>query len=203
MFEQNRILLKDRRLSGIGDAVGVNMKKWFVAIVNNNTELSTSKKINSLGYETFVPQQNLLSIIDGKRKIRKRVVISTLLFVHVTEQERREIVNLPFVKRFMTDISGKKDSFGRHPIAVIPDSQIQQFRSLLEKSENEVRIESWPKNLGSKVLIVDGTLKGLSGRVTHSSNGKSFFIIQLDVLGCARVQIKPDCLKFLSSELER
>ncbi len=198
MVVQNKILPLKRQLSKIDDAVGVNIRKWFVAIVNNNTELSTSKKLNSLGYETFVPQQEIVSIIDGKRKKCKRVVISTLLFVYITEQERKQIVSLPFIKRFMVNISGMKDSFGKHPIAVIPDCQIQQFRRLIEKSENEVHIESLPKNIGSKVIIVNGALKGLTGHVVQLSDEKSFFIIQLDVLGCAKIQINPKYLKILT-----
>lgn len=198
MFEQNKIIQKERQLPRIGDAVGVNIKKWFIAIVNNNTELSTSKKLESLGYETFVPQQEIVSIINGKRKICKKVVISTLLFLHITEQERKRVVNFPFIKRFMTNISGQKDLFNRHPIAVIPDNQIQQFRNLIEKSENEVYIESLPKDIGNRAFIIGGNLKGLTGNVEQLSDGKSFFVIQLDVLGCAKVQINPEYLKILT-----
>ena len=130
MVNLSKILQSERQLSEIGDAVGVDKKKWFVAIVNNNTELSSARKLGNLGYETFVPIQEIISDFNGKRRKRKKVVISMLLFVHVSEQERKQIVNLPFVKRFMTNVSGQKDSFGKHPIATIPNEQMDQLISV-------------------------------------------------------------------------
>lgn len=195
MAKPNNILQTERQLSKIGDAVGVDKKKWFVAIVNNNTELSSARKLENLGYETFVPIQEIISDFNGKRRKRKKVVISMLLFVHVSEQERKQIVNLPFVKRFMTNVSGQKDSFGKHPIATIPNLQMERFRTLIEKSDNEVYVESMPKNIGDQVGITEGRLKGLVGNVIRLPEGQTFLAVVLDSLGCAKVLINPKHLK--------
>lgn len=192
MAKPNNILQTERQLSKIGDAVGVDKKKWFVAIVNNNTELSSARKLENLGFETFVPIQEIISDFNGKRRKRKKVVISMLLFVHVSEQERRQIVNLPFVKRFMTNVSGQKDSFGKHPIATIPDEQMEQLIKLLQHSESEVFIESLPKSIGEEVTICGGPLNGLTGHVVQMSQQKQCFIIQISCLGCAKIHITHD-----------
>ncbi len=195
MVNLSKILQSERQLSEIGDAVGVNERKWFVAIVNNNTELSSSRKLENLGYETFVPLQEIVSESNGKRRKRNRVVIPSMLFVHVTEQERKQIVNLSFIKRFLTDIAGSKDALGKHPLAIIPDEQLQQLRTILIHSESYVYIESMPKSIGDRVEIVKGDLRGLKGYVTGFSDDHSYFYIQLNALGCARLLIDTSIVK--------
>lgn len=37
----------------VGDAVGLEKSFWFVAIVNNNTEKSSSEKLQKMGIETY------------------------------------------------------------------------------------------------------------------------------------------------------
>lgn len=185
----NNILKSERQLSKTGDTVGVDKKKWFVAIVSNNTELSSEKKLENLGYKTFVPVQEIIYEVNGKRKKRKKVVLATLLFVHVTELERKQIVILPFVKRFMTNVSGQIDSYGKHPLAVIPDEQMNQFRTLVENSDEEIIFESMPRRIGDMVEISEGKLKGLVGNLIQLPDGHSFLAIALDSLGCAKVLI--------------
>ena len=195
MAKPNNILQTERQLSKIGDAVGVDKKKWFVAIVNNNTELSSARKLENLGFETFVPQQEIISDFNGKRRKQKKVVISMLLFVYVSERERKQIVNLPFVKRFMINVSGQKDSSGKHPLAVIPDDQMNQFRTLVENSDEEIIFDSMPRRIGDNVEITEGNLKGLIGSIIELSEEQSFFVIALESLGCARVLISSKSIK--------
>ncbi len=195
MAKPNNILQTERQLSKIGDAVGVDKKKWFVAIVNNNTELSSARKLENLGFETFVPQQEIISDFNGKRRKQKKVVISMLLFVYVSERERKHIVNLPFVKRFMINVSGQKDSSGKHPLAVIPDDQMNQFRTLVENSDEEIIFDSMPRRIGDNVEITEGNLKGLIGSIIELSEEQSFFVIALESLGCARVLISSKSIK--------
>lgn len=195
MNRHNIIPKRERQLSETGDAVGVDKKKWFIAIVKNNTELSSSMKLGQMGYETFVPLQDIVYEYNGRLKKRKKVVVSTYLFVHVSDKERRQIVNFPFVLRFLTNISGKRDSFGKHPLAIIPDEEMSKFCTLVEKSETEIFIEATPKDTGEEVEIRSGKLKGLSGHVIHVSEEKHFFILQISCLGCAKVSVNYGILR--------
>lgn len=195
MVKTNEISPTKRQSTDTAGAVGVNSRQWFVAIVNNNTEQACSRKLLTFGYQSFVPIQEFVTVINGKRRKRTHVAISSLLFVHVTEQERKDIVNLPFIKRFMTDHTRPKDFCGRHPLMTIPDCQMEPLRNLIDNCEEEIRIESLPKNIGEKVRITGGKLKGLTGNVIRLSDGKTFFVIQLENLGCAKVLINPHFLK--------
>ena len=89
---------------GVGDAVGIPGRQWYVAFVGQNTEKSCREKLQRLGYDCYVATQDEIhQWRNGRRHHVERVVISTIVFVHATEDERRDIVNLPFIKYFMTD----------------------------------------------------------------------------------------------------
>lgn len=195
MKRHNSIQKRECQLSEIGSAVGVDKRKWYIARVKNNTELSSSEKLRKMGYETFVALQEIVEEHNGKRMKRKKVVASTYLFVYVTEKERKEIVNLSFILRFTTNTSGQVDTFGRKPLAIIPDKEMDQFRTLIEKSETEVCIEAFPRKNSRKVKICSGALKGLSGYAIHVSEEKHFFVMSLSYLGCAKISISNGVLK--------
>ena len=82
--------------SGVGDAVGVQDRKWFVAIVNNNTERSVEEKLSKSGYETYVAKQKVIRVWkNGKKAKVDKVLLPSVVFIKCTERERREIVTLP------------------------------------------------------------------------------------------------------------
>ena len=175
------------------EAVGVpRRKQWYVAIVNNNTERLCGARIESLGFATYVP----LSIDerrtpDGRVKTVARVVIPSVVFVRCTElQRRREVVTLPFVKRFMTD-RARLTPTGSHPVAVVTDREIRTLRFLLYNSDVPVTVEQRPVRVGDRVRVVRGKLIGIEGNIVRSG-GSAYLVVQLDVLGCAKIQIHPD-----------
>lgn len=178
--------------SNVGDAVGMLKKRWFVAIVNNNTEKSCAEKLQGIGYDVYVPiQTEERRWRNGKVKSIDRTVISTIVFIHCTELERKEVVKFSFVKRFMTNRAGKKGELEKNPIAVIPDKQIDILRFMLDNSDVPVNIESLPLKLGDKIRVIRGKLRGLEGNIINDKNSDTFLIIRIDLFGCAKLSISP------------
>lgn len=183
-----------------GDAVGVSKaQKWYVAIVSNNTEKVCAEKIAALGYDTYVPtQKELRRWKNGRRKIIDRIVIPAAIFVRCTEADRRHhIVNLPFIKRFMVNRAAAANEFGWHPVAIVPDREIQKLRFILYNSDAAVTIEPLPLRLGDKVRVIRGKLIGIEGNIVRCEGNDSAdasdldIVVQLDILGCARMSISP------------
>lgn len=174
-----------------GDAVGVSERHWFVAIVNNNSEKAYGEKLNKLGYESYVPiQRETHHWRNGKVKTIDRVVLPAIVFVRATELERRkEVVTLPFIKRFMLDKALKVNEHYSAPIAIIPDNQIEQLRFMLENSATPVSIEAMPLHLGDKVQVKKGSLQGLKGNIIRCNDGNSCIVVQLDCFGCAKMSV--------------
>ena len=176
---------------GVGDAVGMERRHWFVAIVNHNSEKSSAARLTALGYECFVPVQEECRVWRNGRKARvQRVVIPSTLFVRCSESRRLQAAALPRVFRFLTDKAGGRNPYGKS-VAIIPDAQIDTLKFMLGNSDTPVEISERPYGRGDKVRVVRGSLRGLEGEVLTGSNGRSELIVGLDILGAATVSIDP------------
>ena len=190
MSENAKMIPEHTTTMGVGDAVGVQSPKWYVAFVGHNTEKICRDRLKQLGYESYVAsQEEIHEWKNGRKKKVERVVISTLLFIRVTEKQRHEVVNLPFIKYFLTDKARSVDDFGRHPLAVIPDRQMQQLRFMLFNTENSVSFVSEHLRLGDHIRVARGNLQGLEGNVVRYKDGSSYLVAQIDNLGYAMMKI--------------
>lgn len=176
----------------VDDAVGVTEAKWFIAIVNNRSEKSCAEKLTKMGLENYVPVQEELRIwANGKRVNVEKVMIPSKIFIHCTERERREIVNLPFIFRFMTNKAETSVNSMSKPLAVVPDHEIQQMKFMLDVADAKVAFtDRFVK--GDKVKVRRGPFIGLVGVVLEDSESKtSHLYIDIDFLGSAYVEIDP------------
>lgn len=176
----------------VGDAVGVDSSCWFVAIVNNNTEKRSAEKLAKMGITTYLPTQTVMRVWKNGRKAKvDRVVLPSLVFVHCTEQDRREIVKLPFVNRFMVDRAASTvGSNAVKPIARIPDNEISRLKFMLGQSDIPVAVVSRSYRRGDKVRVIRGSLAGLEGVVADLASSKSELAVELGMLGCAILSIE-------------
>jgi len=122
--------------------------------------------------------------------------------VRCTEADRRHhVVNLPFVKRFMVNRAAATNQYGWHPVAIVPDREIEKLRFILYNSDAAITIEPLPLRLGDKVRVVRGKLLGLEGNIVRCESHDSAdaanldIVVQLDILGCARMNISPTDLE--------
>ena len=170
------------------DAVGVS-KSWYIAIVNNNTERRCSEKLTKLGLETYVPIQSELVQQKSKKKVVDKIIFSSFVFLKASERERLEVVKLPFIHRFMTDRAGGLDKYNRHPIAIVPEKQINQLKFMLYNSEEPVEFIDRVYRIGERIRIARGSLCGLEGNILQQDEEDSFIVVGLDILGFAKVKV--------------
>jgi transcription antitermination factor NusG len=176
-------------LTGVGDAVGVNNKKWFVAIVNHNCEKSSSEKLDKLCIENYIPTQTVLRIWKNGRKSKVvKVEIPSIVFIRCTEHERREIVTLPFIYRFMTDRANKATNYSKS-LAIVSDDEIKRLKFMLGQSDIPIEITDRPYQTGDKVKVIRGSLAGLDGEVIEMNPSKSVLTVSLKYFGCAKLVI--------------
>lgn len=174
----------------VDDAVGVEKACWFVAIVNNKAERKCAQKLEKLGYECYVPTQEETHFWrSGVKKVVDRIILPSMIFIHTTETERKQrIVTLPYINRFMSNRASAKDTFGKHPIAIIPDNQIQRLKFILGNADTSVEFEQPTFKLGDKVRVIRGGLTGAEGNIIECGID-TYFAIQVDFLGVAKVKL--------------
>ena len=132
----------------IDDAGGVAESHWFVAIVNHNNELNVHRRLTAMGYDSYVAsQQEMRERRNGRRVKVDRLVIPSKVFIRCTEKERRQIVTLPFINRFMTDIACRPGEMLRRPMVVIPDREMRVMQFMLGYSDSPSASSPphWPK----------------------------------------------------------
>ena len=174
----------------VGDAVGVAVRKWFVAVVTHNTEKAAEERLQKLNYEVYVAKQSVTRIWKNGRKTKiDKVVIPSLVFIKCTEAERRNIVTFPFIKRFLVNKAGKNENSLTKPLAVVTQREIDQLRFMLGQSNIPVTFIDTPFNVKSKVVVVRGDLRGIEGEVIQVSEGKSEVVVKIDLLGAAKMSI--------------
>lgn len=190
--------------SDVDDAVGVSETKWFIAIINNHTEKSTAEKLTKMGVENYLPTQSEIRVWrTGKRVKVDKVLIPSKIFIHCTEKERRELVYLPFINRFMVNIAAERNGSSNRPLAIVPGDEIERLRFMLGASDGEVSFsEHFVK--GQKIEVVRGPLRGLVGEISEDAGGGvSRLSVNISCLGCASVTINPKDVKPLDDNILR
>ncbi|MCQ2114462.1 MAG: UpxY family transcription antiterminator [Bacteroidaceae bacterium] len=183
---------KTTTVTNTGDAVGVSDGRfWCVGIVNCRNEKKVAERVAQAGYEVYLPLRSEVHFwSQGRRRNVETVVISSRLFVHVTEKERLQILNEHLgVLRYMTNIAAADTTLGRKPIAHIPDTQMKQMQLMLDNSSSSVDFSELRFVKGEKVRIMCGPLKDLEGIIKYDSQGKARIYVAIDSLGSFSTEI--------------
>lgn len=185
---------------GVDGAVGVPERKWFVAIVNSRHEKAVGDKLQAFSMETYVATQPELRVWrNGKRKMVDRVVIPSVVFVKCSEAERREVVKLPYVNRFMVNRSVDTGGLNK-PVAVISQAEIDKLKFMLGQSDHPVEFAPTIYRVNDTVRVIRGNLRGLEGEIREASDGTHTLVVSLSLLGGALVHIDPQDVEKLPAK---
>lgn len=175
----------------VGNAGGVPETHWFIArMVRNNIEKHASQHLTKLGYDNYVATQiQIRQWKNGRRSKVEHVVIPSVVFVHCTEQQRRQIVTLPFISRFMTDRAGSNEIGMHKPLATVPAWEISRLRFMLGASDVKVSfVDRFVK--GQKVRVVRGPFRDFVGEILRDADGKtSRLYLNISCLGATSIEI--------------
>ena len=156
-------------------------KYWYVAYTLSRHEKKVAEKLRSIGIDCFVATQEEVHQYGSHRRKIQKVVLPMTVFVHGTNKERLEALQLPSVTHYLMNPGEKR-------IATIPDKQMEQFKFMLDYSESSVELTDYPLEPGILVTIIKGPLAGLQGELVQI-NQTSRLIIRIDLLGCAGIEI--------------
>ncbi|MCC8113179.1 MAG: UpxY family transcription antiterminator [Bacteroidales bacterium] len=189
MEKDSQKTINNRLAPCVSHAVGVSEgPKWYVAFVSNNTEKSSRDKLLKRGYAVYLPvKTEFVKWKDGRCKEREHILMPNILFIRITEAERKVLVAFPFIRAFMTDMARAKEG-NRHPFAVVPEAQIETLKYMLGQSEINVEMEGLSIAVGEKVRVIRGVLQGLVGMICTTTKGEKVGI-RIDGLGYACVNI--------------
>lgn len=186
----------------VDDAVGVEIRFWFVAIVNNHSERKTAERLQKPwvggAYECYVPTQKKTRIWkNGRKNVVDEILLPAMIFIHCTKEKQKEAKQNHYVFRFLKDPAIKDAD--NIDATIIPDDQVERFREMLEKSDKPVSVENAHFKLGDKVKVRTGSLAGLEGNIIREPNA-TYLVIRIEALGYAKVQIELNEVEKLDSK---
>lgn len=161
---------------GTGEGVA-HSRRWYVALVRMHHEKKVCERLGKIGIESFVPVQQEVHQWSDRRKVVESVLLPMMVFVHVTPEERKEVLSFSTVSRYLV-------MRGESSPTVIPDDQMARFRFMLDYSDDVISMNSSPLARGEKVRVIKGPLRGLLGELV-TVDGRSKIAVRLNMLGCA------------------
>lgn len=186
--------------AGVDGAVGVSDTKWFVAIVNSRHEKSVAEKLLEINIENFVATQKEMRFWrNGRRKLIDRVVIPSMVFVKCSDRQRREIVTLPYINRFMVNRTVETNGLNK-PVAVISNSEIEKLKFMLGQSDYQIEFVPAVFRIKDNVRVIRGSLCGLEGEIQNNPDGTHRLIVSIPMLGGAIMHIDPKEVEKIASQ---
>lgn len=157
-------------------------RHWYAFYVRMHHEKKTAEKLEMLHVEHFLPIQEVVRQWSDRKKKIKQVVIPMLIFICTDEKGRIELLqNFPSLTGCLIDPATRRP-------AIIRDKEMEQFKFMLDYSEETVRFQNEPLAPGEQVEVIKGSLKGLQGELVEIG-GRSQVMIRIDHLGYATVEI--------------
>ena len=126
---------------------------WFALRVRSQRETAVASHLSAKGYEVFLPVSAFQKQWSDRIKKTDRPLFAGYLFCRLDLGNRLPVLKTPWLFQIV--------GLGQTPIPV-DDEEVDAIRSLVMSGS---AIEPWPfAEVGQKVRIKSGTLRGVSGR---------------------------------------
>ena len=145
---------------------------WYALRTTYGREKKAYDYLTAKGITAFYPTTNVVKLIKGKRKNVTESRLPNIFFAYGTEEQLKEYVydnvNLPFLRFYYRHIH-EGNTIKKTPL-VVPDNQMESLKIICAADADNtfVSLVKVPKfEKGQQVKVIDGTFKGVTGRVAR------------------------------------
>ena len=170
-------------------------KKWYVLRVSYGRAEKANDLLSAKGLETYLPLHTIYKEENGKCKKQRVPMLPNFLFVHTCLSLFESLLNsspdLRFISFYYDHFNTKPD--GKNPPLVVPANSMENFIKLTSIDDEHILLideVNGTYKQGEFVRIVDGTFKGIKGRVTKIT-GQKRVIVELPGLCCVATAYVP------------
>ncbi len=157
----------------------ITHQSWFAARTRYGQELGIRDRLERLGVEHFIPSEKRRNY---RGKWKEHPLINNLVFIHTDKKtacELKTFEGLPVNYLF---------DYVEHTMLTVPDKQMEDFKKVLEASLEEGGLVDQPVQIGEKVRITDGPLRGVEGNVLELQ-GRLYVIVGLCGMVYAKARV--------------
>lgn len=149
-------------------------KRWFALYVWPRAEKKVFASLQSMGFEAYLPLITEIHQWSDRRKKVEVPLLRSYVFVFSSPQDHFNILDINGVLRFV--------SFENRPV-VVPENQIFGIKKYIEEYEGKTEdMETVLLKEGQMVRIIQGPLRGLTGRLVSEKN-KRHLIVYIETVG--------------------
>ena len=145
---------------------------WYALRTTYGREKKAYDYLTAKGVTAFYPTTHVVKLIKGKRKNVTESRLPNIFFAYGTEEQLKEYVydnvNLPFL-RFYYRHYHEGNKIIKTPL-IVPDTQMESLKIICAADADNtfVSLVKVPKfEKGQQVKVIDGTFKGVTGRVAR------------------------------------
>ena len=172
-------------------------KQWYVLRVSYGRAEKANDLLSAIGLETYLPLHTIYKEVNGKRKKQRVPMLPNFLFVHTClslfESLLKSSPDFRFISFYYDHFNKKSD--GKNPPLVVPSNSMDNFIKLTSIDDEHILLideVNGTYKQGEFVRIVDGTFKGIEGRVTKIT-GQKRVIVELPGLCSVATAYIPKC----------
>lgn len=149
---------------------------WHALYVRSRSEKKVLSQLEDMGFQAYLPLVTVVKRWSDRRKKVEEPLFKSYVFVYSNDKEYITILNVYGVVRFVT--------FERKAV-VVPENQIlaiKKFVNDYEHGEEYKMSNDETLKVGQTVRIINGPMKGLTGRLEQIQN-KRHLIVYIEVVG--------------------
>lgn len=152
----------------------MEQETWYAIYTKSRSEKRVAEQMKATGFTVYLPLVKTLRQWSDRKKKVEVPLISSYVFVKVSERDYYNILNTQGVVRYVT-FEGKA--------APIPEKQIIAMQMAVD-NEADIEISTEQMAPGEQVKVINGPLKGAEGEYVFGK-GKRSFVIRLNHMGYA------------------
>ena len=129
---------------------------WYAAKTGHGQEVKIKHHLQELEIEHFIPTEMRKNY---RNQSKEHPVIPSLVFINATKEKACSLkTDLGFPINYMFD-------YVNHTMLTVPDKQMEDFIRVFDASITEGGLIDTPLEVGQKVRVTRGALKGVEGNV--------------------------------------
>ena len=171
-----------------GSQTGVSVRnaqsetgQWYVLRVSYGRAEKANEILKAKGIETHLPLHTAYKEVDGKRKKQRVPMLPNFLFVHTSLSIigllLKSSPDFRFISIYYDHFNTKPD--GKNPPLVVPANSMDNFIKLTSIDDEHILLideVNGTYKQGDFVRIIEGSFKGIEGRVTKITGQKRVIV---------------------------
>ena len=160
-------------------------KSWFVFYTKSRHEKKVKELLEKRGFEVFLPTHKVLRQWSDRKKKVEVPLFNSYIFVNTEEHRVVDVLQVPGISWTIRH-NGKP--------AILHEKEYDLIHRFLATGLTLEVVPVVDLEVGDRVRVVDGPLKGAIGKVTLEDETK--FMVSLETLGQSiRVTLEPHVLQ--------